>query len=208
MTIYYLYVKTHRKTGLKYLGYTGRKDPYKYHGSGVRWLNHLRMHGFDFDTEIIKECKSKSEIAEYGIYYSRHWDVVNNKNWANLKEESGDGGSCSGTMNGMFNKTHTSEVKSILANEAQKRFKGKTYSELYGEEKANELKMLRSAQLKGIDHLGTANPMHGKNHSESTKQLQSLKAKNRPKIECHHCNKIIASSQYYRYHGDNCKLKS
>jgi len=111
-------------------------------------------------------------------------------------------------MNGMFNKTHTSEVKSILANEAQKRFKGKTYSELYGEEKANELKMLRSAQLKGIDHLGTANPMHGKNHSESTKQLQSLKAKNRPKIECHHCNKIIASSQYYRYHGDNCKLKS
>jgi hypothetical protein len=39
MTIYYLYVKTHNITGLKYLGYTSRKNPHKYTGSGTRWLN-------------------------------------------------------------------------------------------------------------------------------------------------------------------------
>ena len=44
--IIYLYVKTHRKTGLKYLGKT-KKDPFVYQGSGVHWKNHLNKHGYD-----------------------------------------------------------------------------------------------------------------------------------------------------------------
>ena len=51
----YLYVKTHRKTGLKYLGKTTKKDPHAYHGSGADWKIHLKEHGYDYDTEIIRE---------------------------------------------------------------------------------------------------------------------------------------------------------
>lgn len=40
MTIY-LYVKRHNATGLRYLGKTTAKDPYRYKGSGVEWQNIL-----------------------------------------------------------------------------------------------------------------------------------------------------------------------
>lgn len=89
----YLYVKTHNKTGLKYLGKT-KQNPYKYPGSGKRWSRHLKIHGDDVKTEIIQECNNNEEVKRWGIYYSKLWDVVNNNNWANLKEEEGDGGYC------------------------------------------------------------------------------------------------------------------
>ena len=54
MTIYYLYKKTHRKTGLQYLGQT-KKNPFKYEGSGVDWTTHISEHGYDVDTEILLE---------------------------------------------------------------------------------------------------------------------------------------------------------
>jgi len=54
MTIYYLYIKTHNITGLKYLGYTKRKDPYKYKGSGDYWTKHINKHGYDVTTEIFQ----------------------------------------------------------------------------------------------------------------------------------------------------------
>jgi Mor family transcriptional regulator len=98
MTIYYLYVKTHNKTGLKYLGYTGKKDPYKYKGSGKYWTRHIKKHGYDVTTEILKECSTKDEIKYWGLYYSNLWNIVEAKDnqgvklWANLKLEQGDGG--------------------------------------------------------------------------------------------------------------------
>lgn len=92
MTIYTLYVKTHRTTGLKYFGFTTAKDPHKYTGSGTYWKLHLNKHGYDYTTEIIKECQSKDELKEWGLYYSNLWDIVKSNDWANLKEEIGDGG--------------------------------------------------------------------------------------------------------------------
>jgi hypothetical protein len=88
----YLYVKTHNKTGLKYLGKTKQKNPHSYKGSGTRWLKHIKKHGYDVTTEIIFQSKNPKEIKAQGIYYSKLWDVVDNDSWANLKEESGDGG--------------------------------------------------------------------------------------------------------------------
>lgn len=58
-----------------------------------------------------------------------------------------------GEKNGMFNKTHTEEVKRKLGSEAKKRFKGKPYEELYGPEKAAELKRIRSEKMKEIRRL-------------------------------------------------------
>lgn len=207
MTIYYLYVKTHNITGLKYLGYTSRKNPHKYTGSGTRWSNHLNVHGFDFTTEIIKECTSKLEIREHGIYYSRLWNVVDDKNWANLKEEQGDGGGCFGEVNGMFGKTHSPEVKVAQGIRAVEQFKGKSYEELYGLEKAVKLKKIRSEKMKGRNNAGTSNPMYGKKQKESSKEIQSFRAKNRTKHECPHCKKLFTPSPLSRYHGDRCKMK-
>lgn len=123
MTIY-LYVKTHTKTGLKYLGMTSSKDPHLYSGSGIYWKNHLQKHGYDYTTEILRECKNKDEIKEWGLYYSKLWNIVESKDWANLKEEQGNGGSPS--LEGI-------QRLSKLA-------KGKTYEERYGIETATKMK--------------------------------------------------------------------
>jgi hypothetical protein len=89
--IIYLYVKTHNKTGLKYLGKTSAKDPYKYRGSGKYWQLHIKKHGYDVTTTILKECLSNDEIKYWGEHYSTLWNIVENTEWANLKPESGDG---------------------------------------------------------------------------------------------------------------------
>ena len=90
----YLYVKIHNVTNLKYLGKT-TKDPYKYSGSGKRWLNHIKLHGDDCRTQILLVSLSKQEIAETGVFFSRLWGVVKSDEWANLIEESGSGGDTS-----------------------------------------------------------------------------------------------------------------
>lgn len=92
MTIYYLLVKTHTITGLKYLCQTKRRDPYKYLGSGIYWKKHIRQHGKHINTEIIRECKNLEELKYWGVYYSELWNIVSSKEWANLIPESGTGG--------------------------------------------------------------------------------------------------------------------
>jgi hypothetical protein len=100
MTIYSLYVKTHTITGLKYLGYTS-EDPFKYKGSGHYWKRHISKHGYYIETNIIFQTTDLVEIKSMGQHYSKLWNIVEaidnngNKLWANLKEESGQGGAMS-----------------------------------------------------------------------------------------------------------------
>ena len=97
MTIYTLYVKTHRKTGLKYLGQTSR-NPFTYPGSGVDWKSHLRQHGNDVVTEVIWQTTDQEERNRQGRFYSALWHVVTaaddfgDKIWANKIPETGGGG--------------------------------------------------------------------------------------------------------------------
>lgn len=91
----YLYLKTHKKTGLKYLGKTSQHDPFTYTGSGKRWKSHIKKHGYNVETTILLESENINEIKEWGIYYSKLWNIVNNANFANLKLEEGDGGDTS-----------------------------------------------------------------------------------------------------------------
>ena len=91
--ITYLYVKTHTITGLKYLGKTIQSDPHKYRGSGTYWLNHLRKHGATYTTEILKECEHPAMVNFWGQHYSDLWNIVESDEWANLKPETGEGGS-------------------------------------------------------------------------------------------------------------------
>ena len=92
--MYYIYKKTHNITGLQYLGYT-KNDPYKYKGSGVRWVKHLLEHGNDVTTIVLETCKTKEEVRQLGIYYSELFDVVKSRDWANMKKEEADGGDMS-----------------------------------------------------------------------------------------------------------------
>ena len=89
--IIYLYVKTHNKTGYKYLGKTSKLDYHTYKGSGKDWIFHLKQHGNDYSTEIIKECHSKEEFNYWGRYYSQLWDVAKSLEWANKIPETGGG---------------------------------------------------------------------------------------------------------------------
>jgi len=90
--ITYLYKKTHNITGLQYLGKTSKSDPYTYQGSGKYWKSHINTHGYNVTTQILKECSSDDEVKFWGEYYSKLWNVVADESWANLKIESGDGG--------------------------------------------------------------------------------------------------------------------
>ena len=111
--IIYLYKKTHNKTGLQYLGKTV-KDPYKYKGSGKDWIPHIKEHGNDVTTEVLRECQTNQELSYWGRYYSTLWNVAESENWANRIPETGGGGNA-----------------------------GKSYDELYGPERAEELRESR-----------------------------------------------------------------
>ena len=76
---------------MKYLGYT-KQDPYTYKGSGKIWRNHIRKHGNNVWTNILFCSSNKLDIKKYGLYYSKLWNVVASKEWANLMEEQADGG--------------------------------------------------------------------------------------------------------------------
>lgn len=90
---YYLYIKTHTKTGLQYLGQTAKEDYHLYTGSGKHWKRHIRVHGYDdVTTQIVAKCESIEDLQVCGLFFSKLFDVVKSKDWANLKEEKGSGG--------------------------------------------------------------------------------------------------------------------
>ena len=116
MTIYLL-IKTHNKTRLKYLCKTKRTDYHRYTGSGLYWRDHLKVHGKDYSTELLRECKDNKEVEEWGLYYSDLWNVVNAKDsngkklWANLVPESGQG--------------HSNGIQKIIQNRPEVKMKNR-----------------------------------------------------------------------------------
>jgi hypothetical protein len=140
----YLYVKTHRVTGLKYLGKTSSTNPEKYKGSGKYWRSHIKMHGYDVDTEILRECQSNDEVREWGRYYSQLWNIVESTAWANLSEEEGAGGN----FRHLVSEEAIKKSKQALFVWSQKQ-KGKSYEDIYGEEKSALIKEKISNSSKG-----------------------------------------------------------
>lgn len=89
--MYYLYIKQHNVTGLKYLGYTSNKDPYKYKGSGTYWKRHIKNHGYCVTTTILLATEDKKDIKATGVFFSKLFNIVKSKEWANLDIEEGQG---------------------------------------------------------------------------------------------------------------------
>lgn len=195
----YLYLKTHNVTGIKYLGKTTR-DPFKYKGSGKYWKRHLSVHGHDVTTHILAECSSAAELRVVGEYYSKLFDVVNDPTYANLRDETGDGGDTS----------QTPAYKAYMQTDKPHRHKNKTYEEIYGEKKAMELRVSRSK----------SNASRG-NRAEETKSKISAARRQKalkgelifapPKqdlVKCPHCGTVSNYGNAHRWHLDRCKFIS
>jgi len=97
MKLFSLYIKTHKVTGLKYLGQTNG-DVMKYRGSGKDWKIHLKKFGNSVTTEILNQTTNWEELIYWGKYYSSLYNVVGamddygNKIYANRIRETGGGG--------------------------------------------------------------------------------------------------------------------
>ena len=193
MTIY-LYKKTHKITGLKYLGKTTAKDPHRYKGSGKIWIRHIKKYGYDVETEILKECDSKEEVKEWGLYYSHLWDVVNSKEWANLIVESGDGGAMLGKLNPMHDpiirKRHAINNKIAQCSLSTRRKKSELASKRWSDpdfRKRTSLKIKKS---------------HNTEEARKKKSV-ALIGHQQKKIVCPHCGKE-GGNNMKRYHFDKC----
>jgi hypothetical protein len=184
MTIYYLYKKTHNKTGLQYLGYTTR-DPYIYKGSGIKWGEHLSIHGDDISTEILLESTNKEDIQKLGRHFSELWDIVRSGKWANSMKE---------TCGGPGGKKGIARLEST---------KQKLSEKLSGKTHTPEQKLAKSQRQKGkpkspqwVEKMtGRKNPLIS----------LALSGKAKPIIQCPNCGKEGGSSAMHRWHFSNCK---
>jgi hypothetical protein len=194
MNIYYLMVKTHNITGLKYLCQTRKKDPYRYLGSGIEWATHLRKFGKTVTTEVIFQTTDKQQLNDLGRYYSQLWRVVDamddfgNKIWANLIPETGGGP-------GVANPTPEINYKRSL------KLLGRTFPHMK-ESPSDETCLKMSLAQKGIPK----GPM-----SEEQKLVRKIKQTGVLKgpqvlITCH-CGKTGGTSNMKRYHFNNCKIR-
>jgi hypothetical protein len=212
----YLYIKTHQITGLKYFGKTTKKDPYSYKGSGKHWLNHLKKHGNHVNTEILGYF-TQNEVESIALKFSHDNNIVESKEWGNLKPENGlDGGNHSkeckekisialkGRIPWNKNKTglqkHSEETKMKMSAANS----GENHPN-YGKTPSDETKMKMSAAQSGEN-----NPNYGKTPSDETKMKLSAaltgkprsdetkmkisaaqKGIPKPKVPCPHCDMSI-----------------
>lgn len=223
---YKLYIKTHTKTGLKYLGYT-RQNPLTYKGSGKYWKLHLTKHGNDVETEILHETSDKKEINRLGIHYSTLWNIVASPEWANLKEEAGDGGAIpqkpewnakrSAALKGRkFSEEHKANLskantgrKDTRSPETKAQAAIKASAKLKGRKKPEGFSGAVSKRKLGTKHseetlhkMKTAWTAERKAAQAERRQIQN---ENAPLLVCPHCGKQSKNKgNMNRYHFDNC----
>jgi hypothetical protein len=207
--MFYLYLKKHNTTGLKYLGYT-KNDPLKYKGSGLYWKRHINQYGYNVTTEILFKSENINEISKMGKYYSNLWDIVNNKEFANLCEE--DGNKAHGAANPNFiGHPQSIETKLKISQNNGRGNLGKFGKEhpAYGHKlNKNHYDNLEKAResLKGQD-VWNKGKKGVQLHSDNTKKKMSESANKLPKeiVECPVCKKLGGKPAMKRFHFDKCK---
>jgi hypothetical protein len=199
MSIYYLCVKTHKITGLKYLCQTS-KNPFLYNGSGSAWKNHLKVYGKQHSTEVLKECNNKQELRKWGLYYSNLWNVVRDNNWANLKVEAGDGGELTQEIRekirqGNLNRLPASVETRQKLSAAAKRRKGFTEAGL-------QKVILSNKSRVWTDEMREKLRQHNLGKPNVTQ-----KGISQEKLTCPYCNLTGGKSSMKHWHFEKCKHK-
>lgn len=199
--MYYLMIKTHNKTGLKYLCKTQREDYEKYTGSGVYWKNHLKLHGNDFSTEVVFMSGDINEFSEYCLNKSIELDVVNSTEWANLILETG--------LDGILGYKHSTDSKQKISNASKGRrgFKltEETKQKISKTLSGREMKCSPKGKSKTLEHRqNLSNASKGKPKNFSNNGMESMKAavseRQKIKYKCSVCGKIGNTGQIGRYH--------
>jgi hypothetical protein len=162
----YLYIKTHNVTGLKYFGKTEANDPYKYQGSGTYWVRHIKKHRYDVTTEILGYFIDEEKCRQTALTFSKDNDIVASKEWANLKEETLDGGwdyvnSSSKNLYG-YNGQSGYGLENLIRNTSE-------YMKSIGS--YDEYIQSISESLKEGYKNGRVNPFKDKSHTEQTKSI-------------------------------------
>jgi hypothetical protein len=108
----FLYIKQHNITGLKYFGKTVQKDPVSYKGSGKHWLRHLKKYGDDVTTTWYQLFTDQDSLKKYALNFSKEQNIVESKEWANLKPEDGLwGGGVKGIKLGSMSEEHKQKIR-------------------------------------------------------------------------------------------------
>jgi hypothetical protein len=120
----------------------------------------IKKYGYSFfKKKIIREFLDRESAISLEIKLHNRFEVDTNALFFNRCKQSKWGYNCTGNV-----------------------LKGKTYEEIVGLERAQELRILRSNKAKGKDNSGKKNPMYGRKHSDDMKRKLSLErqGKNHP----------------------------
>lgn len=199
--MYYLMIKTHNKTGLKYLCKTEQSNYEKYPGSGKYWKRHLKEHGHDFRTELIYSSNDLEEFNIVCVEMSNLYNVVESDEWANLIIETG--------LDGTLGLNHTDETKEKIG-EASKNRKRSPLSDLTKSKLSEALKgKPMQCSLKGHAKSEThrknlSEALKGKSANFSEDGLERMRAsvskRQKIKYRCSICGKMGNAANIGRYH--------
>ena len=171
--------------------------------------------------EILEECK-QDQLNIRERYWQDYYDVLG-ENGLNCKltKTSDRSGKHSDASKQKMTRTRTGQKRGpqspehIAKRVAQ--IKGKTYEEIYGVEKAKELRENKRSRMVGlkkgpiseqhrnnISNARVGNFRQGVAHTEAT--IQKMR-KPKKKVECLHCKQVGGNSQMTRWHFENCKQR-
>jgi hypothetical protein len=177
----YLYLKIHNKTGMKYLGKTVSNNPEYYTGSGKLWKRHISKYGYDVKTVILLASECPKEIKETGLFFSKLFNIVKSKDFANLMEETGDGG------NTFTNNPNKEEIRKKLSQKGI----GRICSDKTKEKIKVALNSIDRSYSGSDDKMNNA--FSGKKHTQEAKEKSSL-SNRRFRSENSRKNKTVTKS--------------
>ena len=165
MKKYKLYVKI-SPLGLKYLGKTEQNNVHEYLSSGDNWTSHIDENKFtfkDIKTDILFESDDKAIFKEKCIHYSKLFNVVQSKQWANIVEEQGSGGNTNGgkkVINKAGKHLMVYDIEYYLNNGWNLGW--------------NEFARKSQSEVKKDLLIGEKNGMYGKNHKKESINLMRI----------------------------------
>ena len=209
----YIYIKR-LPHGLMYLGKTV-KNPYKYYGSGSRWLDSINFHKYtisDIETWILHETIDNEDLVNMGRYYSKLFNVRDSKLWANLKDEEGTGWGVGDNHHyrlkpetnpclGRVGKKHPMYGKIGIINPSYGQKRPLVSAKLIGNDYGKNNKGNKRPDLAEKNKIN--NPAK---NPEIMKKILETKSK-KPKNKCEYCNKEFDTLNFIKWHGNNCKFK-
>lgn len=194
----FLYIKQHNITGIKYFGKTVQKDPTSYKGSGTYWLRHLAKYGTDVTTVWYQLFTDQDELVKFALDFSHKNNIVESKEWANLKPEDGMWG---GGVKGAKITPHSEEHKRKISESVIKRLEEKGYIK---KEKVPKEKVPKGGwkwSQESTDKL--SEQRLGRTPWNKGKKIGSIKDRRK---QCQHCGGIFAPYTFNRWHDIKCKV--